>query len=165
MTEERVQVRFLVDGHNLVPHIPGLSLDMLDDEEQLIKKLQDFCRQGRHQVEVYFDGTPPDHAGRRRYGAVTGVFVRKGRIADDAIRKRIKHLGVQARQWTLVSSDQAVQAAGREVHMEVISSAEFAKRMYVKVLDGQTDEKPDGDSLNPDQVDEWMNIFKLKRPT
>ena len=41
---------YLIDGHNLIPKL-GLRLDSLDDEEQLIPRLQEFCRLRRAQVE------------------------------------------------------------------------------------------------------------------
>lgn len=155
-------MRYLIDGHNLIPHVPGLRLDMVDDEEQLVARLQDFCRRERHQVEVYFDGTPPEHAGRRRFGAVTAVFVRRGQIADEAIRRRLRQLGAQARQWTVVSSDRAVLVAGGEVHAVVQHSDEFARRL--ERVDGQVKgEKPGDEALSPEEVDEWLSLFRFKK--
>ena len=164
-------MRYLVDGHNLIPHIRGLTLEMLDDEERLLQRLQDFCRRERHQVEVYFDGTPPEHAGRRQYGMVTAVFVRRGMIADEAIRRRLRQLGAQARQWTVVSSDQAVQVAGREVHAAVLRAEEFARKMEQGGAPGgapggrqsEEGEKPGDEPLSPDEVDEWLSLFRFKK--
>ena len=156
-------MRYLIDGHNLIPHVPGLELEMLDDEERLVQRLQDFCRLERHQVEVYFDGTPPEYAGRRQYGAVTAVFVRKGQIADAAIRRRLRQLGTQAKQWTLVSSDQAVQVAGRELHTAVLRSEDFARMMAQGGAQAGQAEKPDEGPLSPDEVDEWLSLFRFKK--
>jgi hypothetical protein len=153
---------YLIDGHNLIPQVPGLSLDMVDDEQHLVEKLQTFCRQGRHQVEVYFDGTPPEHAGRRKYGAVTAVFVRRGLTADEAIRRRLHGLGTQARQWTLVSSDAAVQAAGREAHAEVLRSDVFARRMQTREAQDGAGEKPEEQPLDPHEVEAWLRLFGKK---
>jgi hypothetical protein len=156
-------LRYLIDGHNLIPHIPGLALEMPDDEVRLVQQLQDYCRLERHQAEVYFDGTPPEHAGRRQYGMVTAVFVRKGLTADEAIRRRLRQLGTQAKQFTLVSSDQAVLAAGREVHAAVMRSDEFARKMGQSGAQAVQTEKPDDGPLNPDEVDEWLNLFRFKK--
>ena len=46
----------IVDGHNLIPKIKGLSLKMLDDESELIQILQEYARLTRKKIEVYFDG-------------------------------------------------------------------------------------------------------------
>ena len=50
---------YIIDGHNLIPRIPDLSLQDIDDEMQLVEMLQDFCRISRKKVEVYFDNAPP----------------------------------------------------------------------------------------------------------
>ena len=50
---------FIVDGHNLIPKVPGLNLQDMEDELQLVELLQEFCRINRKQVEVYFDNAPP----------------------------------------------------------------------------------------------------------
>ena len=75
----------LIDGHNLIPKIRGLSLSDENDEEKLIQILQDYCRIKRKTVEVYFDGAPMDHAGTRNFGNVKAHFIRKGTTADDMI--------------------------------------------------------------------------------
>ena len=33
---------YLIDGHNLIPHVAGLSLDQLDDEDGLVALLVGF---------------------------------------------------------------------------------------------------------------------------
>ena len=155
-------MRYIIDGHNLIPHVPGLSLEMVDDEERLVALLQGFCRDGRHQVEVYFDGTPPEYAGRRQFGAVTAVFVRRGQIADEAIRQRLRQLGARARQWTVVSSDQAVQVAGREAHASVLSSEEFSGRMRLGDQTPLEEEKPGDEPMPPEEVEDWLRLFRSK---
>jgi predicted RNA-binding protein with PIN domain len=102
----------LIDGHNLIPKL-GLSLHSLDDEMQLVSRLQVFCRAERRQVEVYFDGAPAGQVGTRRLGLVTAHFVRLGSTADSAIRARLKTLGRAARNWIVVTSDRQVQADAR----------------------------------------------------
>jgi hypothetical protein len=42
---------YLIDGHNLIPKIPGMNLGDVDDETQLIEMLQEFCRRRRKQVK------------------------------------------------------------------------------------------------------------------
>ncbi len=80
---------FLIDGHNLIPHI-GLRLDSLDDELELIRLLQEYCRLSRSQAEAYFDNAPAGQPAKQKHGAVTAHSVRRPDIADEAIRRRIK---------------------------------------------------------------------------
>ena len=84
---------YLVDGHNLIPHLPGLSLKAIDDELELIEWLRAFCQQKRKDVEVFFDQAPPGYAASRRYGRVTAHFVRQGTTVDAAIHARLVRLG------------------------------------------------------------------------
>ncbi len=151
---------YLIDGHNLIPKL-GLRLDSFDDEMDLVARLQEFCRIRRATVEVYFDGAPPGQTGTRRAGAVTAHFVRQGSSADAAIEVRLAALGKSAKNWSVVSSDHRVQRAAQAVHASVIPSDEFAKQ----VLAAQTERmvKSKGEALlNPDEVEEWMNLFKKR---
>ena len=93
---------YLIDGHNLIPKVAGLSLKAVDDEMQLIELLQEFCRIGASRWR-YFDNSPPGQPGSGAFGPVTARFVREGRTADDAIAARLKRLGRSARNWTVVS--------------------------------------------------------------
>jgi predicted RNA-binding protein with PIN domain len=151
-------MRYLVDGHNLIPNLPGLSLEQIDDEVELVQRLQTFCAQGAHQVEVYFDNAPAGHTGVRRFGRVTAHFVRAGKTADAAIAHRLTALGRSARQWCVVSSDRSVLAAARAAQAAVLLSQEFALRMQplpVTPGDEKRETPPD-----PGEVDEWLQIFQ-----
>ena len=154
-------MRYLVDGHNLVPNLPGLGLELMDDEQELVQRLQAFCARGSHQVEVYFDNAPPGQAGSRRFGSVKAYFVRAGSTADAAIARRLVALGKQARQWCVVSSDRSVQAAARAAQAEVLTSQAFALKMQAEpgapAID-MRDTPPD-----PGEVEEWLRIFEDKR--
>ncbi|RPI91627.1 MAG: hypothetical protein EHM40_15175 [Chloroflexi bacterium] len=148
---------YLIDGHNLIPKL-GLRLDSMDDEMELIGILQEFCRLERKQTEVFFDGAPAPHAGTRKLGAVSAHFVRLGATADDAIRKRLKHLGKSARNWTVVSSDRQVQAEARAALAEVISSDAFAGMLKQarEAAPKPTHER----KLSQKEIDDWLKLFE-----
>ena len=150
---------YIIDGHNLIPKIPGLSLRLIDDEEALIRRLQEFCRRAGKQAEVYFDNAPPGGMRVRNFGRVTAHFVRSGRTADEAIAARLARLGRAARNWTVVSSDREVQAAARGAQARVIPSDAFA-RLLAETL--ETESAPDKEEdihLDADEIDEWMALF------
>ena len=65
---------YIIDGHNLIPKIPGINLGDIDDEVQLIKMLQDFCRLRRTRVEVYFDNAPPGEVQDKKHGQVSAIL-------------------------------------------------------------------------------------------
>ena len=150
---------YIIDGHNLIPKISGLNLGDMDDELQLIKLLQDFCRITRKQVEVYFDNAPAGSSGARSYGSVTARFIREGRTADQAIKQKLSRLAGEARNWTVVSSDREVRASARSVRAKSMRVEEFAQ-LLDGMIKGSARQGVDEDlGLSSEEVDEWMEIF------
>jgi predicted RNA-binding protein with PIN domain len=148
---------YLIDGHNLIPKM-GLSLRSVDDEQELIERLQEFCRLENRQVEVYFDGAPAGQARTRKLGRVSAHFIHLGITADSAIRARLHKMGASAKNWTVVTSDHAVQAEARAVHAQVITSEEFARLVAGtgRGLGGSREKPEDVDDI---QVQEWLEMF------
>lgn len=148
---------YIIDGHNLIGKLPGISLSQIDDEEQLIRRLGAFCARSGKKAEVYFDRAAPGHAGRQRSGPLTAVFVQRELTADEAIRRRLKQLGRQAKNWTVVSSDRQVQAEARAAGARVLLSEDFADLL---------DTKPSGtaEKCEPSVSDEdlawWLDQFR-----
>jgi hypothetical protein len=153
---------YLIDGHNLIPKLPGLQLSGMDDEQQLIEKLQDFCRQRRKQVEVYFDNAPPGQAGWRNYGAVRAHFVRQGKTADQAIQERLLRLGNAARNWIVVSSDRAVQSAGRASRASIITSEQFANELATP-RPSSSEGDQDAPAMSADELEDWLLLFSGRK--
>ena len=152
---------YLVDGHNLIPKL-GLHLDSIDDENELIPRLQEFCRLRRARLEVYFDGAPPGQASTHRAGAATVHFIRQGSSADTAIEVRLGLLGKQAKNWTVVSSDGRIQRAAQAAHARVLSSEEFVQEMSMAQSTGSAKVKHEA-TLAPEEVEEWLKFFDRKR--
>ena len=152
---------YLIDGHNLIPKL-GLRLDSMDDEAQLIPRLQEFCRMRRTQVELYFDGALPGQASTLKAGAVTAHFVRKGSSADAAIEFRLSRLGKAARNWIVVSSDRRVQGAAGAAHAGVLSSEDFAREMS-RAQAMRASMPNQAAALAPDEVEEWLDLFNRRR--
>ena len=151
---------YLIDGHNLVPHIPGFSLSDLDDEIELIQSLQKFANKRRTKVEVYFDHAPPTHARRQNHGLVTAVFVRQESNADRAIKARLTQLGKQAKNWTVVSSDREIITEARSYQSRVLKSSEFAQLIQEWLSGDQPGETKEEDSDQPNlEVDYWLDQF------
>ncbi|MBC8508991.1 MAG: NYN domain-containing protein [Chloroflexi bacterium] len=151
---------YLIDGHNLIPKIPGLSLRSIDDEVQLIQRLQVFHQQTGKKIEVYFDNAPPGHSRTQRFGTVTAHFIRHGSTADAAIQARLDKLGRGASTWTVVSSDRQVQAAARAVHARVIKSEDFAAELAAQNIEQFSGIETSAEiNISPDEVDEWLRLF------
>lgn len=149
---------YLIDGHNLIPKI-GLRLDSMDDEMELVKRLQEFSRLRRQPVEVYFDGAPPGQAGTRKLGAVRAHFIRLGQSADSAIRARLSGMGKAARNWTVISSDREVQSAARAHQAQTVSAEEFARWLRA-ALESRAAAARNDSPPSAAEVEEWMRIFR-----
>ena len=151
---------YLIDGHNLIPKVPGLSLRAIDDEMQLVEKLQEFCRLKGKRAEVFFDKAPPGGRRVRVFGQVTARFIRQDRTADEAIIGRLDSLGGSARNWTVVSSDRQVRAAARAKHATSMLSEEFSALLIETLSDEPVDAGADPEmNVGADEVDEWLQIF------
>lgn len=155
---------FLIDGHNLIPKL-GLDIGSFDDEQELIARLNEYCRLSRRgNIEVYFDNAPPAATETRKIGLVTAHFVRRPLIADEAIRQRLKKLGRAARNWSVVSSDRQVQADARAAGAAVIPSDEFAALITDTLRAGPPpqshplkSERPGG--MSERELNEWLALF------
>lgn len=149
---------YLIDGHNLIPFVKGLSLKQLDDEMRLLDLLQGFVRSNRAQVEVFFDGAAPGWAGVKKFGAITAHFVLRGRTADEAIRRRLDQLP-QGSGVAVVSADRQVQAEARSHRAEVIPSGVFAQNLVPAKQEPVKKKKVETDGLTEDELNEWLDLF------
>ncbi len=152
----------IIDGHNLIPKIPGLTLQAIDDEMQLVELLQEYCTRSRRQVEVFFDNAPPGMPRARNFGSVTARFVRAGLTADQAIREKLVRLGKAARNWTVVSSDHQVQAAARSVRAQVVSAEAFTLHLQQTLESSPAKSAEPEDKLSPEEVDHWLKLFGIE---
>ena len=153
-------MQYLIDGHNLIPKVPGLSLSDPDDEEKLIEHLCGWARASKHKVTVFFDRAPQGKAGTRRGSPVIAVFVPIGKTADNAIMDALAKLKNAARNVTVVSSDRMVQAAARAAHAKVTKSEDFATALFeLRDASGPAGESP---ALTPGEVADWEKFFSSK---
>lgn len=151
---------YLVDGHNLIPHVGGIRLSDLDDEMALINRLVGFAARRRTAVEVYFDRGRPGSRPREQYGRVRVHFVPGGTTADRAIRGRLDALGREAKNWRVVSSDREVIREAQAHRAGVIRAPDFARQ-----LNPTRAGKPDRDraqpepELSPEEIQYWLDQF------
>jgi uncharacterized protein len=152
----------VIDGHNLIPKVPGLHLRDLDDETRLTQYVQEFCRVKRATAELFFDGALPGFDSGIKGGLVHIHSIRKGNIADEAIIAFLTQHSKTTRNYTLVSSDMHVQVQARMLGVKVLSSDQFAKELVLAL--SQADKSPNGESkaLSSTEVDEWLALFSQR---
>jgi predicted RNA-binding protein with PIN domain len=146
---------YLIDGHNLIPRVRGLNLQQLDDEQELIARLDAYFQVQRKQAVVYFDRAQPGGSPDLQRAFLKVHFVRPPAIADTAILRHLRRLKGEARNWVVVSSDNAVRQGAEHLRARVLSSEEFAVLLDEKSEKGIKDAKPGGDD-----VDFWLKTFE-----
>jgi uncharacterized protein len=152
-------MQFLIDGHNLIPKVPGLSLKDPDDEEKLVGLLQVYCRVKRQKVEVYFDGATPGSSSKKTHGQIVAHYVRKGRTADQAMIERMHKIGRQGSNWTVVSSDHQVIREARDMRFHLVSSEVFARNLLNAWQENEQNGGHNDDRPDDKEIEEWLRLF------
>ena len=145
---------YLIDGHNLIPHIQGLSLDQLDDEMALIEILEGFFKRRRKKAVLYFDRAQIGGSPDINSAFLKIHFVRAPAIADDAIIQHLKKLGGAAKNWIVVSSDLHVRREAEKSGAQALSSAAFASLIKEKPQQ-PIESRQNGE----DDISQWLEIF------
>ncbi|MGQ9716520.1 MAG: NYN domain-containing protein [Anaerolineae bacterium] len=150
----------LIDGHNLIGKIPGLSLADPDDEVELVRRLQRYCRHHRRRAVVVFDaGVLGGRSGALSTPEVAVVFAPVGRPADDVIRERLRKICDPA-GWLVVSSDREIQRAARQAGARVVSAEEFAAKMREPSSAPREKRAP---HMSEDEIQEWLDLFQRQK--
>ena len=151
---------YIIDGHNLIPKIPGLSLAQLDDETRLIRLLMTFCQKKKNRAVVFFDRAAPGRQGGSAFGAVSAIFVSERRKADDAIHDYLVAHRREARNFTVVSSDRQVQRDATSLHARVLSTEAFSDLLAGYIFsEAPIHGEAEPDSLSPEEISEWERLF------
>lgn len=159
-------MQWLIDGHNLIGHIPGLRLDDPHDEEKLLQYLRSYRAKTGHRITVVFDAGLVYRPGRtRKQGGLTVQFAPFGKTADQIIMRRLRKVK-NAQAVIVVSSDRAVQQAAQHASVRVLNAGAFAQQLLrgSDNLRGQNEGTQAEVNLSPDEVDEWLNLFNQSDP-
>ena len=150
---------YIIDGHNLIPKVNGLSLKMEDDELELVKRLQTFARVKRASVEVFFDQGQVGNSGSKHSGMVITHFVKKGVTADHEIIVRMQTLKKQSQAVTIVTSDHQIITEAHALRFKIIKSEEFSQILAQSMMDEQKGSGQNTRPLSADELDEWLKLF------
>ena len=148
----------LIDGHNLIGRLPGISLQDPDDEEKLARLLSSYRSRTGKAVTVIFDpGGAHALSRRRRLGGVEIQFAPHGSNADRVIRRRVQKARNPG-EWLVVTSDRELAEAVGRLGARVQSAEAFASNM----MNGSALAPPDWRETppSPDEVDSWLALFE-----
>ena len=155
---------YLIDGHNLIAQMPGMTLADPDDEVQLVLRLRQFAARKKQKIIVVFDhGIPGGWSRDLSTGPVKVVFAGSHSNADRVILERLREAKTPT-DIKLVSSDGEIRRMAQAHRVEVIPSPEFVLMLFKPPPEAR-EVKPQSDKredvwLSKDQVKEWMRLFK-----
>lgn len=154
--------KLIIDGHNLIPKIPGINLSQMDDETRLMEVLSEFARRTRVKMEVFFDGAPPAQAHQTKGGLIHVHFIRKSSSADEAITQFLRSHQNERDGMTLITSDNRILQEAKLLGFNMMRSEVFSNEL-TKILNSPfaQDEVSDR-ALNQAEIDEWMRLFSKK---
>ncbi len=151
---------YLIDGHNLIAQMPGVSLSDPDDEVQLVLRLRQFAARKRQKITVVFDhGIPGGWSRDLSTGPVKVVFAGSHTNADRVILERIREAKTPT-DIKLVSSDGEIRRAAEARRVQVIASQDFAVTLRRPSPSEPPRDARENIQLNKDEVKEWMRVFK-----
>lgn len=150
---------YLIDGHNLISHLPTISLDDPHDEAKLVLRLRGFAARRRKKVFVIFDEGLPGGESHMSTFSVKVVFASSSRTnADNVMRERIREIPDPS-NWTVVSSDNEVLDAARERGMRPLPCLEFAKQLRRPQKKRPERGSEVHVSVPSSEIEAWMSAF------
>ena len=156
---------YLIDGHNLIAQMPGLSLSDPDDEVQLVLRLRQFAAHKRQKITVVFDhGIPGGWSRDLSTGPVKVIFAGSHTNADRVILERIREAKTPT-DIKLVSSDAQVRRAAEVRRVQVIASQDFAASLYKPPPSEPQRDARENLRLDKDEVKEWLRVFNKRKET
>lgn len=154
----------LIDGHNLIGHLPTISLADEDDEAQLVLLLRKYAARKRvRRVVVVFDHGTYAHPSHLNGYGVECHFTHSPQDADRELMRRIRAIK-QVGSWQVVTSDRAVAGEARARKIIVIPSPQFAAQLLRQPPLRRRREEVWVESHKehiptPQEVEEWLQIF------
>jgi uncharacterized protein len=150
----------LIDGHNLIAHMPDIRLDDPDDEARLVMRLRAYNARTRKKITVIFDhGLPGGWSRELSTGPVEVVFAGSHTDADRVLIERIR-AEKNPPGLLVVSSDGEVRSAVAARGARVMSAEKFVTELFAtpppRAMTADV-------QLSPGEVDEWMQLFKMRR--
>lgn len=159
-------MRWLIDGHNLIGHMPSLRLDDPNDEEKLLEYLRRYRARTGHHLTVIFDpGQSYQPASTKKRGGITVQFAPQGKTADQIIIRRLGKIK-NPQAVMVVTSDRTVRQAAQQAGVRVVTAQEFGQQLLqlsTRVESAEEEGSQADIQLSADEVEEWLTIFKRRK--
>lgn len=163
-------MKWLIDGHNLIPKL-GISLRSEEDEAALLEQLVEYARLTGRNLEVFFDRGANGFAHEKKIGTIKVHFVSVRTKADEALIDRVLK-AKRPHEITVVSSDRHVQFQVKNLGARIVGAEKFAAEMRAVFMNppkrkSKTISTPRSElesSLSDREIAYWIEIFNSERP-
>jgi len=153
----------LIDGHNLIGVMPGMSLADADDEWQLVVRLRTFAAAQRRPLTVVFDSGQGVHADwRLSGGGVTVRFAPPG-VEADAVILDLLRSNPQPHEVTVVTNDHGLAGLVRAAGGEVRSATQFARMIAPPPSRASASDEPAVHPLDPAFADLYHEFVEADK--
>ena len=154
----------LVDGHNLIPKLPSLSLSDPEDERKLIEILSEYARLSRHKIILFLDKRAIGQAFEKKVGTVKIFHASERTTADETIIQYLIKHPPKNQTMLVISSDHHVQVQVKGLGAKTNTSEEFAQRV-VALLENPPTPKQGTPKLQVEaplsssEMAVWIDVF------
>ena len=153
---------YLIDGSNLIGHIPTLDLFDPRSKHHLVAQLSIFQATKKTNIILVFDGPPdPELFGEKfRRKEFSLIWPDMEESADTVIKQLIEKQ-TDVRHFYVVSSDREIKTFARKNKAKVLDCGEFHKliKATLKKYKESRAMKKEDITLSPLEMDHWLDIF------
>lgn len=157
---------FLIDGNNLIGHIPHLNLRDPNSRMRLIFQLLQFQKVKNTRVIVVFDGHPDKNLPEEKFKDIP-FFVRYPDFDENAdqVIKTIISQQTDLRQFFVVSSDREIKRFAQSQGAKAVGCDYFHKELKSALREHKKMAEMEKDDTTPSplEIQQWTDIFKGKK--
>jgi len=153
---------YLIDGNNLIGHIPTLELPDPKSKRRLVAQLLIFQATKKTKIILVFDGpSDPDLFGEKFRRKEFSILWPDLEESADTVIKHWIEKQTDLRHFHVVSSDKEIKTFARVNGAKVLDCAEFHKLLKTTLKDYKESKAMDKEdiTLSPLEVDHWLEIF------
>ena len=153
---------YLIDGSNLIGHIPNLDFFDSRSKNRLVAQLSIFQAFRKTKVILVFDGPPdPEITGTNSSRKEFSILWPDPEEDADIVIKRLIDKQTDVRHLYVVSSDREIQSFARENRAKVLDCETFHEKLTatLKRYKASRAAKKQDLTLSPLETNHWLAIF------
>ena len=153
---------YLIDGSNLIGHIPTLDLFDPKSKHRLVWQLSVFQAVKKTTIILVFDGPPdPELFGEKFRRKEFSLLWPEPEESADTVIKQMIEKQTDIRHFYVVSSDREIKNYARENKAKVLDCGEFHKLLKAALKEYKESRSMNKEDvrLSPLEMDHWLTIF------